>query len=269
MEPYLVPRLPNAASPSGSLPGDQLSTLAVQESTEQSLVPPRQAPVTVAQLPLDEQRRAFTPEAVGRVAGFAIIDGQLTATIRHLPSRHEVRGVPLSTDLITTLGVGWAAAMGLAPAELEVVQHAFPQFHWGAYIEAAEELSVWIHKSGAEASEACRQRLLVALHPPPLKLHALKSQDALLKLILHEVPLQAPARNRVAFMVQVCNEWGQILGRQALWTPVWLDAPGRPSLQGVDWSLDDFAGYFKGSTVFLPKRATTTCSLPYEQRPLD
>ncbi len=52
---------------------------------------------------------------MGRVAGLAMSDGQLTATIRHLHISHEARGVPLSPDLVTTLGVGWAAAMGLTP----------------------------------------------------------------------------------------------------------------------------------------------------------
>ena len=46
-------------------------------------------------------------------------------------------------------------------------------------------------------------------------------------------------------MVQVCNEWGQMQGRKALWTPVWIEASGRPYLQGVDWSLVAYAGHFK------------------------
>ena len=63
--------------------------------------------------------------------------------------------------------------------------------------------------------------ILAALHPPPEKLPSLRSVETGATLILHEDPVQAPARNRVAFMVQVCDEWGQIQGHKAQRTPVW------------------------------------------------
>ena len=160
---------------------------------DQPLANTRPVLVSIALPPLDEQRSAITPEAVGRVSGIAMVDGQLTGTIRHLPSGHEVRAVPLfATDIITMLGVGWASAMGLPPAEMEVTQQAYPQFHWGPYIEAAEELSVWIQQAAAEASDACRQRLFAPLHPLPQKLSSLRSLIAMVKLFLHEVPMHAP-----------------------------------------------------------------------------
>ncbi len=82
-------------------------------------------------------------------------DGQLTATIRHLQSSHEARAVPLSPDRVTILGVGWAATMGLPPAEVEVAQaqQALTKFHWDPHIKAAEGRKTGF--TGLE-SEACR-----------------------------------------------------------------------------------------------------------------
>ena len=154
--------------------------------------------------------KSYASSVTVSVSCIVMVDWQLTVTICNPPSRREVRTVPLSADRIAALWIGWASAMGAPPAEMEVALQPYQQFHWGSYIEAADELSLWVHQDGSEASEACRQRsslLFTLLHRSCLPFGSWRPRQ---RSSSTKDSLQAPARNRVAFMVQVCDKWGQV-----------------------------------------------------------